>query len=46
MYIYTPSSAIRGTADIDDSVVGKCNVVFVTNEEGADPNTLVDKYIA
>ena len=45
MYIYTPSSAIRGTADIDDSVVGKCNVVFVTNEEGADPNTLVDKYI-
>lgn len=45
MYIYTPSSAIRGTADIDDSVVGKCNVVFVTNEE-ADPNTLVDKYIA
>lgn len=46
MYIYTPSSAVRGTADIDDSVVGKCNVVFVTNEEGADPNTLVDKYIA
>lgn len=46
MYIYTPSSAIRGTADIDDSVVGKCNVIFVTNEEGADPNTLVDKYIA
>ena len=46
MYIYTPSSAIRGTADIDDSVVGKCNVVFVTNEEGADPNKLVDKYIA
>lgn len=46
MYIYTPSSAIRGTSDIDDSVVGKCNVVFVTNEEGADPNTLVDKYIA
>ena len=46
MYIYTPSSAIRGTADIDDSVIGKCNVVFVTNEEGADPNTLVDKYIA
>lgn len=46
MYIYTPSSAIRGTADIDDSVVGKCNVVFVTNEEGADPNTLVDKYVA
>lgn len=46
MYIYTPSSAIRGTADIDDSVVGKCNVIFVTNEEGANPDTLVDKYIA
>lgn len=45
MYIYTPSSAIRGTADIDDSVVGKCNVIFVTNEEGADSETLVDKYI-
>lgn len=46
MYIYTPSSAIRSTTDIDDSVVGKCNVVFVTNEDGVDPNKLVDMYIA
>lgn len=44
MYIYTP--AVRGKSDIDDSVVGKCNVVFVTNEEGLDPNELVNIYLA
>lgn len=44
MYIYTP--AVRGNSDIDDSVVGKCNVVFVTNEEGVDPNELVNIYLA
>ena len=44
MYIYTP--AVRGKSDIDDSVVGKCNVIFVTNEEGLDPNELVNIYIA
>ena len=44
MYIYTP--AVRGNSDIDDSVVGKCNVIFVTNEEGLDPNELVNIYLA
>ena len=44
MYIYTP--ATRGRSDIDDSIVGKCNVVFVTNDEGLDPNELVNIYIA
>lgn len=44
MYIYTP--ATRGRSDIDDSVIGKCNVIFVTNEEGVDPNELVNIYLA
>lgn len=44
MYIYTP--AVRGKSDIDDSVVGKCNVVFVTNEEGLDPEELIYTYLA
>lgn len=46
MYIYTPASNISNSTGINSSVIGKCNVVFVTNEEGADPNTLVNKYIA
>ena len=44
MYTYTPAS--RGRSDIDDSVIGKCNVIFVTNEEGLDPNELVNIYMA
>lgn len=46
MYIYTPNSAVRNQSDIDDSIIGKCNVVFVTNEEGLSPDELVDIYIS
>lgn len=44
MYIYTPS--VRGASDIDDSVIGKYNVVFVTNDQGVNSEELVDMYIA
>lgn len=45
MYVYTPSAAVRSSADIDDSVIGRCNVVFVSNDTSLDPDKLVDIYI-
>lgn len=46
MYIYTPNSAVRDSLDIDDSVIGKYNVVFVTNDNSLNANELVNIYIA
>ena len=45
MYVYTPSSAVRSSVDIDDSVIGRCNVIFVSNDASLDPDQLVDIYI-
>lgn len=45
MYIYTPSGSIRDNFGVDDSVVGRCNVVFVSNNRSLDPEKLVDIYI-
>lgn len=44
-YIYTPNSAIRNSTDIDDSIIGRYNVVFVTNKPKSDPEKLVNIYI-
>lgn len=45
MYVYTPSTAIRSSSDIDDSVIGRCNVIFVSNDTSLDSEKLVDIYI-
>lgn len=45
MYIYTPSDTIRNNGVIDDSVVGRCNVVFVSNDNTIDPDELVEIYM-
>lgn len=45
MYVYTPSTAVRSSSDIDDSVIGRCNVIFVSNDSSLDPEKLVDIYI-
>lgn len=45
MYVYTPSTAVRSSSDIDDSVIGRCNVIFVSNDTSLDPEKLVDIYI-
>lgn len=45
MYIYTPSAAIRSSTGIDDSIVGRNNVIFVSNDSSLDPDELVDIYI-
>ena len=46
MYVYTPSTAVRSSSDIDDSVIGRCNVIFVSNDSSLDPEKLVDIYIS
>ena len=45
MYVYTPSTAVRSSSDIDDSVIGRCNVIFVSNDTSLDPEKLADIYI-
>lgn len=45
MYVYTPSTAVRSSSDIDDSIIGRCNVIFVSNDTSLDPEKLVDIYI-
>lgn len=45
MYVYTPSTAVRSSSDIDDSIIGRCNVIFVSNDSSLDPDKLVDIYI-
>ena len=45
IYIYTPSRAKKSSSDIDDSLVGKCCVMFVSNDMTLNPDDLVDIYI-
>ena len=46
MYIYTPTRTIRSNSDIDDSLVGKYCVIFVSNDKSLNPEELVNVYIS
>ena len=43
MYIYTPSQ--ENGLGVDDSLIGACNVIFVSDDDSLDAESLVDIYI-
>lgn len=45
MYIYAPDKHVKDTSGIDDSVMGRYNVVFVTNDNSLNADELADIYI-